>query len=198
MRYSMLSQFFMLTVCVALVGAQDQPKGKQQDLFQQYLEKFGPPGPEHKSLEPLVGNWHAKCQIWHDPAQKSAQSGDGTLERKAILGGRFVQEKFEGKILDKSYQGEGTVGFDRAKQKFVTSWIDSMSTALHVSYGTYDESSKTWTFTSEEDCPITKKRVKMRDTLRIVNNDEQHMEMFRQLGDEKEFKTMQIHLTRTK
>src|ERR1043166_2419916 len=67
MRYSMLSQFFMLTVCVALVGAQDQPKGKQQDLFQQYLEKFGPPGPGHKSLEPLVGNWHEKCQIWHDP-----------------------------------------------------------------------------------------------------------------------------------
>ena len=38
----------------------------------------------------------------------------------------------------------------------------------------------------------------MRDTLRILNPNEQHMEMFRQLGTEKEMKTMEIHLTRQK
>ena len=188
-------QLLFLTAGAFVIGAQ-QPS-KEQDLFQQYIEKFGPPGPEHKQLESLVGNWRATCKTWKDPGQKPEVS-EGTLMRKPIMGGRFLQEDFTGMIAGKSFQGLGTIGFDRAKQKYVASWIDSMSTAIHISYGTYDESAKTWTFKQEEVCPITSKRVKMRDRLQIVNANVQHMEMFRQLGDEKEFRTMEIHLTRQK
>ena len=186
-----LAQALLLTACVAVPAEEQADTNKE--LFQQYFEKFGPPGPEHKLLEPLAGTWQATCKHWMDPSQKPEVS-EGTLVRKAILGGRFIQEEFDGKFLDKPYQGKGTIGYDRAKRKFVQSWIDSMSTALHVSHGAYDESAKTWTFKQEEDCPITGKRVKMRDTLRLVSADEQQLEMYRQMGDEKEMKMMEIHL----
>ena len=190
-----LAPLLLLTVCAAVVLAED--KANEKNLFQQYVEKFGPPGPEHKLLEPLIGTWNAKIKTWTDPTQPP-QVSDGALVRKSILGGRFVQEDFDGVLMDRPFQGIGTMGYDRAKKKFVCSWIDSASTAIHVSQGTYDEAAKTWTFKHEDTCPITGKQVKMRDTVRIVNADEQQIEMYRQLGDDKEMKAMEIALTRKK
>jgi hypothetical protein len=185
----------LLTACAAAALADDQ--ANEKNLFQQYVEKFGPPGPEHKLLEPLIGTWTAKLKTWTDPTQ-APQVSDGTLVRKSILGGRFLHEDFDGSLMDKPFQGMGVMGYDRAKKQFVCSWIDSAGTAVHQSRGTYDEAAKTWTFKQEDTCPITGKPVKMRDTLRIVNDDEEQIEMYRQLGDEKEMKTMEITLTRKK
>jgi hypothetical protein len=190
-----LAHLLVLTACAAVVGAQGQVSEKE--LFQQYVEKFGPPGPEHKLLEPLVGTWHATVKMWMDPSQKPDVS-EGTLVRKSIMDGRFIQEDYSGKMMGKPFHGQGTIGYDRAKRKFVMSWIDSVSTLLHVSYGAYDQSAQTWTYRSEDDCPITGKRVRMRDTVRIISPEEQQLEMYRQMGDEKEVKMMEIQLTRKK
>src|SRR5262245_57788229 len=94
--HTFLAQALLATLCAAAVFAGGQ--AGEKDLFQQYLEKFGPPGPEHKLLEPLVGTWHASCKMWHDPSQKPHES-DGTLVRKAVMGARFIQEDFDGKMM---------------------------------------------------------------------------------------------------
>jgi hypothetical protein len=182
--------------CGVLVHAEGNADDKK-NLFAEYMQKYGRPGPEHKLLEPLVGTWNSKCKMWLDPAA-TPQVSEGTLVRKSILGGRFICEEFDGKMMDKPFQGFGTMGYDRAKEKFVSTWIDSVSTAIHMSQGSYDATTKTFTFKNEETCPITKKPVKTRDTLKVVSDNEQVMEMYRQMGDEKEMKTMEITLTRKK
>jgi hypothetical protein len=194
MKMRILLPQVAMIAALAAVGLTAQ-QGDEKKLFQEYLEKFGPPGPEHKILDQLVGTWGARCKSWTDP-KSPPQTSDGTLVRKSVLGGRFLQENFDGKFMDQPFQGIGTIGFDRAKKKYVTTWIDSMSTAQHVSYGTYSDG--LFSFAHEEKCPITGKQVKMRDTLRIVNADEQQMEMFRQMGDEKEFRNTEIVLVRQK
>jgi hypothetical protein len=191
----LLALSLILTAGSALVQAEGADDKK--NLFAEYMQKYGPPGPEHKLFEPLVGTFTAKCKMWMDPTATPVVS-EGTLVRKSILGGRFICEEFDGKLMDKPFQGFGTVGYDRAKEKFVSTWIDSVSTAIHMSQGTYDAATKTWTYKQEDTCPITKKPVKMRDTLKIVSNDEQVMEMYKQMGDEKEFKSMEITFTRKK
>lgn len=105
------------------------------------------------------------------------------------MDGRFVQEDVDGKMMDKPFQSLGITGFDRAKKKFTCLWLDSVATAMHRSQGTYDESTKTFTFKNEEECPITHKQARMRNTLRLVSADERRVESYRQLGDEKEMKT---------
>lgn len=190
---TLLAQLLVLSLCTAVACAED----KKSNPFQEYVEKYGPPGPEHKRLEPLVGTWHTKVRCWMDPTQ-APQVSEGTLVRKSIMGGRFIQEDVDGTMMDKPFRGLGLVGFDRAKKKYVATWIDSVSTAMQHSHGTYDEANKTWTFRQEGECPITGKHVRLRDTLHIVNADEQQLDMFRQLGDEKEMKVMEITLTRKK
>jgi hypothetical protein len=183
----------MLAASAAAALALQQNDAK--NLFQQYVEKYGPPGPEHKMLDPLVGTWQARCRMWIDPAQPP-QASDGTLVRKSIMGGRFLQENFEGSIVDRPAQGIGYLGFDRAKKKYVMTWLDSVSTAIQMSYGTY--ANGVWTFTHEDTCPITGKHAKMRDTLRIVSPNEQELTMYRQLAGEQEMRTMEIILTKQK
>jgi hypothetical protein len=192
MRASIVIAQLLLAACTAAVA---DDKSGNANVFQQYVEKFGAPGPEHKLLEPLVGTWHATVKTWMDPNQPP-QVSDGTLVRKSVMDGRFVQEDFDGKMLDRAFRGCGLIGFDRAKNKFVTTWIDSVTTAIQTASGTYDSYAKTWTFKQEDTCPITGKHVKMRDVLRIVGPDQQQMEMFRQLGDDKEARMMEITLTR--
>jgi hypothetical protein len=185
-------------VAASVAAVLPQAQADDKNLFQQYVEKFGPPGPEHKMLEALIGTWQAEVKMWMEPGQAPNVS-TGTLTRKLILGGRFIHEDFKGKLLDdKTFHGIGTLGFDRAKRKYVAVWIDSVSTAIGMSKGDYDESARTWTFKHEDTCPITGKHLKMRDTLRIISPDQQEMDMYRQLGDEKEMKTMEIRLTRQK
>jgi hypothetical protein len=191
-----LASLSLLCLSAAVVLA-DEKADQNKNRFQEYMEKFGPPGPEHKFLEPLVGTWNAKVKMWTDPTQ-APQVSDGLLVRKSILGGRFIQEDFDGTLMDKPFQGIGTIGYDRGKKKFVTTWIDSAMTGTLVCKGDYDESTKTWTFKHQDTCPLTGKPVQVRETLRIVGPDEEQLEMYRQLGDEKEMKTMEITLTRKK
>jgi hypothetical protein len=192
-----LAQLALFAVCASVSVGESKADDKEKALFQEYMQKYGPPGPEHKVLDQLVGSYNAKVKTWMAPDQSPEQS-TGTLVRKAILGGRFIQEDFDGKMMDKPFQGIGTVGYDRAKKTYVSTWIDSASTALRMAEGTYDEANKTLILKHEGECPITGKHLKTRDVLHIVSADEQQMEMFRQLGDEKEMKVMEITITRKK
>ncbi|MBL8793729.1 MAG: hypothetical protein JNM56_07485, partial [Planctomycetia bacterium] len=58
----LLALSLALTACGALAHADDH-----KNLFAEYVQKYGPPGPEHKLLEPLVGTWHSKCKMWLEP-----------------------------------------------------------------------------------------------------------------------------------
>jgi Protein of unknown function (DUF1579) len=194
--FTFLASLFLLTTSAGAVLAQEKADDKK-NIYKEYMEKFGPAGPEHKLLAPLAGNYSASVKCWMEPDQ-SPQVSEGTLYRKSIFDGRFIQENFEGKMFDQAFHGFGMIGFDRAKKKYVMTWLDSVSTSLHMSYGTYDEGTKTWTFKNEDICPITNKPAKSRYTLRIVNGNEQQLEMFMQLGDEKEMRTMAINLARKK
>ena len=45
------------------------------------------------------------------------------------------------------FEGHGVYGYDVKKAKYVATWVDSMSKHIDMMEGTYDEKSKTLTFT---------------------------------------------------
>src|SRR5687767_10071344 len=55
-------------------------------------------GPEHKVLESLVGAWEAKVKMFIDP-KKPAMESTGTMTRKMVLGGNYLQESYQGDIF---------------------------------------------------------------------------------------------------
>jgi hypothetical protein len=154
-------------------------------------------GPEHKVLESLVGTWDAKVKLYLDP--KKPMESAGVMTRSMILGGNFLQESFKGEFIGKNFAGLGIIGFDANKKKFVTNWCDSMSTSMTTTHGTYDPIKKTLTSLGEEFDGNTKKQIKVRDVLRIINADEHILEMYRQPdGVPEEFKVMEVAYKRRK
>jgi len=153
------------------------------------------PGPEHKMLAGLAGTFKAEVKMMDPTGSGKSLESKGTMKRSVILDGRYVKEDFAGEFLGQKFKGMGLVGYDTNKKKFVGAWMDTMSTGIMTSEGTYDAASKTLTSHGVEDAKGMK--VKTKDVLKIVSPDEQHMEMYRTMGD-MEMKIMEITFTRVK
>jgi hypothetical protein len=156
----------------------------------------GDPGPEHKLLAKLAGDWQVKMKVWFEPGKPPTES-TGAMKRKMILGGRYLQEEFEAKLGDEPFSGLGIVGYDRLRKKFVTTWADSMSTGVLVSDGTYDADKKSFIYLND-DVDAAGKKTKGRDVLRIDSDDQLTFEMFRTPEGGTEFKALEIIYTRRK
>jgi hypothetical protein len=156
------------------------------------------PGPEHKVLAKGEGTWDAAVKAWMEPGKPPMES-KGVLQRKMILGGRYLQETFKGSFAGMPFEGVGTLAYDTPKKQYVMTWIDNFGTGITVSHGTYDADKKTLTFTGEEDMPGYGK-MKTRDVLKYVSDDQQLFEMYRApIADKaKETKVMEITYTRKK
>ena len=156
----------------------------------------------HKLLAELAGNWTYTVKMWMDPSAPPSES-KGTATRKAEMGGRyFVMDaagKFsmpgpDGKMQQFDFKGRSTEGYDNAKKKFVSSWIDNMGTGIMLSEGTYDPATKTFTFHATYDM-APGVQTKIRETLKLTDKDHHVMEWFEQRGGQ-EVKTMEIAYTR--
>jgi hypothetical protein len=87
-------------------------------------------------------------------------------------------------------------GYDNAKQRFVSTWCDSMGTGIMVSEGTYDATSKTLTYNGDyEAMPGMKSKVRL--LVKLVDKDHHNFEFYEDRGGG-ESKTMEIIYTRKK
>jgi hypothetical protein len=195
MRRSMWA-IVLLTLSGLVAGgslAGDKEKDKKEDKKDDKGEFKAPlPGPEHKVLAQLEGNWDAKVKFY-GPA--GSGESKGVMKRKMIMGGRFLKEDFTGDMMGMKFQGMGIAGYNPAKKKYLSTWIDNMSLSIMSYEGTYDAETKTLTNVGED--VWEGKKMKARDVLKIVSADEQTFDMYRSAGD-KEFKVMEITYTRAK
>src|SRR5262249_47638878 len=130
------------------------------------LAEAGKPGAEHKKLEPFVGAWTFTMKIWTDPSQPPAEL-KGTIERKWILGGRFVQERVKGEASGRSFEARGLLASQNAEKKFTAVRACGLcgTTAHHLL--TADAGGTKFTCTTEDCCPVTGRKFTGRDEVVI-------------------------------
>jgi hypothetical protein len=179
--------------------AEDKPAPQTAELSMEGMmkkaEAAGTPGAAHKALDPLVGNWTAEVKCWMKPGAEPMVS-QATAKSSCIMNGRFVQEEFSGEMMDKPFKGMSLTGYDNMKQKYVTVWVDDMSTGIFTSEGTASDDGKLITFTGTMDCPATgEKDVPMKHIVRIVSPEKHVFEMHDPRKGE-DTKTMEITYTR--
>jgi hypothetical protein len=158
----------------------------------------------HKLLASMAGTWSYTVKMWMDPTGKSSESS-GTAVRKSIMDGRYLSGDYsgkfkmpgaDGKMIEMTFQGMSMDGYDNVKKKFVSGWVDNMSTGIMMSEGTYDAATKTFTYTSEyEMMPGVKSKV--REIVKMADIDHMTMENYEDRG-KGEAKTMEINYTRKK
>jgi hypothetical protein len=201
----------LLTATAALPSfAQDSAPTKPADekpndaQMMSMMMEMGKPGENHKIIEPLAGSWTYTTKFWVSPDTNTPpMESTGKAVTKWIMGGRYLQSDVkgnvqmpgsDGKMMDMEFRGMEISGYDNAKKKFVSSWVDNMGTGIMMSEGDYDPAAKTITYTSEEE-PMPGMKTKVRELVKLTDHDHYSFEFYEDRGDN-EMKTMEIAYTR--
>ena len=167
----------------------------EKQEMQKKMEAAGAPGPQHKALEALVGNWKAEVKCWMEPGAEPNVS-QGTATATMALKGRFLEEEFQGEMMGQPFTGRTLMGYDNVKQTFNSVWISDMQTSMFTSEGKGDTGNKVITLEGKSTCPATgQKDILVRSVLRVISADKHTFEMFN-VGKGDNVKTMEITYTR--
>ena len=180
--------FFIFSSTAQQGGPVDQ--AAMEKAWQTYMT----PGDVHKMLAKSDGEWTGDVSMWMAPGAPPEKS-TATVINKMILGGRYQQNTYTGKMMNMPFEGTGTVGYDNAKKMFVSTWVDNMGTGIIYMEGPWDDATKTVNMKGKQTDPLTGKETGIRETFKIVDDNNQVMEMFSTMNGS-EFKTMEIKLKR--
>ena len=169
--------------------AQEMDKDAMMKAYQDAMT----PGPQHKMLAEMVGDWEGDITMWMDPSQPP-QKSKGTTKYEAIFDGRYIVGHYTGNMMGMPFAGMDITGYDNTKKVFFSSWIDNMGTGMMNLEGTYDDANQTFNYSGEMLDPMGNK-MKVREVLTVTDKDHTKFEMFMDMGGG-EMKSMEILYTR--
>ena len=128
----------------------------------------GTPGAMHEFLARGAGKWQGKNSMWMYPGAQPMTS-ECTSTVTPVMDGRYVRVEIAGEMPGMGpFTGFGIYGFDNVSQKFVSSWIDNMSTGIMNGTGELSPDGKVLTWNFSYHCPIAKKQVTLREVETIT------------------------------
>ncbi|KLU06771.1 hypothetical protein RISK_001085 [Rhodopirellula islandica] len=105
------------------------------------------PTQEHQWLQQFSGVWTTKSESSMGPDQPPVQS-EGKMTSR-MLGGFWLTNTMEGDYAGTPMHGIQTIGFDETKQKYVGTWIDSVTSMMWHYEGQVDSTGKILTLEAE-------------------------------------------------
>jgi hypothetical protein len=168
---------------------------QSEEQMKAWME-YSSPGAMHKMLAKSNGEWNGDIMFWMSPEAPPTKA-TCVAKNEMIVGGRYQKNTNIGNMMGMPFEGIGHMGYDNATKKFTSTWIDNMGTGTMVLSGPYDEKSKSIILTGKNFDFMYGKEIEMKETITFIDDNNHQIEMFT-LKDGKEFKTMQIKLTRKK
>ena len=145
-----LTRVFVSAALVGLVaaGAAARQAGQATEAKKPAAAPAGPPmpkpGPEQAVLKNDVGTWDATVEMMMGPPGTPPTVSKG-VEINTLMGGMWLATTFKSTMMGQPFQGRGLAGYDSNKKKYVSTWVDTMSTGLMLGESTYDAATKTMT-----------------------------------------------------
>lgn len=160
-------------------------------LFSFGQEAMLQPGKEHAKLKELEGKW---TFVLTTP---DGSESKGTSEYKVECGGFWLTSDFNTDFGGMKFQGKGLDSYDPIKKKYVSVWVDSLTTYPMTFEGDYDASGKVLTMNCDGRGP-TGKPAKWRSVSTFISADEHKFEMYLTPEGGKEMQMMTVVYKRTK
>lgn len=140
-------------------------------------QKAATPGDEHATIAKAAGTWKATVTSWTEPGSEPMVT-EGTFHRKMTLGGRVLEETYEGNMMGAPFEGHSLLGFDNATGRYWTIWVDNMSTGPMVLWGDWDEKEKAHVYKGTTPDPVSGRLIEMKTIVRHPSDDEEIVEMY--------------------
>ncbi len=189
-RLILMLAAMMIAASFSAVSAQSEAEMK---AWMDYMT----PGDFHKEMAKWDGEWKGDVTTWMTsdaPPQKSTLS----CVNKMILGGRYQSATHTGNFGGMPFEGISTTGYDNARKKFISTWMDNMGTGIMILEGNWDENTKSLNLKGKQIDPGTGKEMAVREKFTVIDDNTQKMEMFVTPEGMQEYKNMEIVFTRKK
>jgi hypothetical protein len=161
-------------------------------------EAYATPGDMHKELAKEAGSWTTQSTMWMKPDDPKPMMSTGSADIKMAMGGRYQIGTHKGSFMGMPFEGTSTVAYNNASKKYESTWVDNMGTGVMFMTGEYDAATKTTNFSGKCTDPMTGKEKTYRETWTVVDDNTRKMEMFDTSPDGKEFRSMEMTMTRKK
>lgn len=181
-----------------MAAAAGQKANAQMDeaAMMKAWEAYSTPGAAHQELAKDVGTWTTSSTMWMQPNDLKPTKSTGTAEITMDYGGRYQIGKHKSSFMGMPFEGTSTVAYNNASKKYESTWIDNMGTGVMFLTGTYNDATKTVTYSGKCVDPMSGKEKTYRETWTIVDNNTRKMEMFDTDKNGKEYKSMEMIMTR--
>jgi hypothetical protein len=185
-----------LTICsIVLAAFFTVAKAQTPEEMKKWTD-FMTPSDIHKMMAKSDGQWNEEIQMWMDP-NAPAQNMTASCVNKMILGGRYQESIHTGTFNGMPFEGRSTTGYDNARKIIFATWIDNMGTGLTYMEGEWNPNSQSIVMKGKMTDPMTGNLTAIKEVLKFVDENTQVMEQYG-VKDGKEYKTIEIKLTRVK
>ena len=139
-------------------------------LYAQDLPELPQPQKEHEWLQKFVGEWESEVEVTIEPGQ-APMKGKGE-ETVRSLGGFWIVADGRSEMMGMKMGNVLTLGYDPESQKYVGTWVDSMTSYLWKYEGELDESGKVLTLETVGPCHLSAGKLrKFREVTEFKNKD---------------------------
>jgi len=197
---------FILGLSVNMAFSQDKKANtatpamlpNMEEMMKKWMDAIKP-SESHKMLNAFVGSWETATSLWMQGPSAPPTVTKGTAEVKWALGGRYIQQESKGEMMGRPMSGVGFTGYDNINKKFISFWIDDMSTAMYNSEGGFDQAGKVLTTYGKMDEPMTGEHDKnVKYVSRLISPDKFIFEVHDLIIGEPNTRVVEVVYTRKK
>jgi len=134
------------------------------------LEKASRPGPNHKELAPLIGDWDVRLfEVGPDDSETEVASGRASIRHE--FGGRYLRWDTTMRFGGRSHATTGFLGYDIGGREYESMMITDVGTGMSVAHGTGQLARSGIRFTLELVDRDSGGRARMSSVLRMPDAD---------------------------
>jgi len=190
----------MILLAVGLAGAQDwtEMSPEEQQAMMEAWMKLGSPAEAHQHLDDMVGSWKTTTSVWMSGPGSEAMVTEGTSEKSWVLGGRWVEERYQGAMMGRPLEGRGMTGFDNYKNMYINTWQDDGSTTLTYALGVRNPDTGVLTFYGQADEPMLEVQDRTIKYTYVIESRDRHVFNMYDLHAGDDYKIFEIVYERLK
>jgi hypothetical protein len=164
---------FIIAACAAALLAGAALSQMQDDATQPQMpemHEMPKPQKEHAWLMQLEGEWISDVKMPGAPDQPGVETKGSETARS--IGGFWIVAENKGDMMGTPFTGLLTLGYDTNKDKYIGTWIDSVTSYMWVYEGSVDSTGKVLTLNTEGPSPMNPETTcKFKETLELKGHD---------------------------
>lgn len=127
------------------------------------------PTEHHAWLAQFSGDWVSEVELRCSPGQTMETTG---RERIRMFGGFWMVSESTSDSKEMPFSSIFSVGYDPAKERYIGTWIDTMTSRLWIYEGYVNEKGNILTLLAEGSCPTNPSKTRQyRERIEIVDRD---------------------------